>query len=139
MANSKSTLSVAIGTAFCASMAIAPDTQAAGNPFAMQSLGSGYMVAEMGKGMKGMDGKCGGMMKKGAASAPADCKAGMDMMGMGKDGKISKEEFMKAHEARFDAMDANKDGVIDADEMKATPAPAGAKKATDGKCADMKM
>ncbi|MER0203216.1 MAG: EF-hand domain-containing protein [Nitrosomonas sp.] len=34
-----------------------------------------------------------------------------------KDGKISKEEFMKHHEAMFDKKDANKDGVIDQSEM----------------------
>lgn len=34
-----------------------------------------------------------------------------------KDGKISKEEFMKHHEAMFDKKDANKDGFIDQSEM----------------------
>ena len=34
-----------------------------------------------------------------------------------KDGKISKEEFMKHHEAMFDKKDTNKDGFIDQSEM----------------------
>ena len=136
MANSKTTLTVAIGSAFCASMAMAPDTQAAGNPFAMQSLGSGYMVADAGKGM---DGNCGDMTRKHASKAPAGGKCGMNVMDTNKDGKVSKEEYMKAQAAKFDAMDANKDGVIDANEMKGTPAAGAAKKATEGKCGDMKM
>ena len=128
MANSKSTLSLAIGSAFCATVAIAPVAQAAGNPFEMKSLGSGYMVAD-----KGMDGKCGSMMNKhSAAGKSGDCKGGMDAMDADKDGKVSRDEYMKAHMARFDAMDTNKDGVIDADEMKAAAGMAGAK------CGDMK-
>jgi len=34
-----------------------------------------------------------------------------------KDGKISKEEFLKHHEAKFDKKDLNNDGFIDEDEM----------------------
>ena len=135
MANTKSTLSLAIGSAFCASVVMAPVTQAAGNPFAMQSLGSGYMVADMGKGM---DGKCGGMMGKRASGMPADSKCGMDVMDTDKDGKVSRDEFVKAHQAMFDAMDTNKDGMIDADEMKAAAGMHGAKKSVDGNCGDMK-
>jgi uncharacterized low-complexity protein len=123
MANTKSTLSVAIGTAFVASLAAAPATQAAGNPFAMQSLSAGYMVADMGKGM---DGKCGNMKKTteakcGGMKKADDGKCGTGKCGaaMMKDGKMSKADFMKAHEDMFDAMDTNHDGVVDASEMKA--------------------
>jgi uncharacterized low-complexity protein len=136
MANAKTTLSLAIGSAFCATVAIAPVAQAAGNPFAMQSLSSGYMVADMGKGM---DGKCGGMGKRASKSTPMDSKCGMDAMDTDKDGKISREEFVKAHQSLFDAMDTNKDGMIDADEMKAAAGMHGAKKPAEGKCGDMKM
>jgi hypothetical protein len=44
---------------------------------------------------------------------------GMEMQGMMKemdtngDGLISKEEFMKFHEQKFDAMPKNKDGMVD--------------------------
>ncbi len=50
-------------------------------------------------------------------------KHGMADADANKDGVISREEFSTAHQARankmFDAMDANKDGQIDADERKA--------------------
>ena len=39
------------------------------------------------------------------------------MMDANKDGNVSKEEFMKAHETMFSNMDANKDGAIDKAEM----------------------
>lgn len=136
MANAKTTLSLAIGSAFCATVVVAPVAQAAGNPFAMQSLSSGYMVADMGKGM---DGKCGGMGKRGSMNMHADGKCAMNEMDTDKDGKISREEFTKAHQSVFDAMDTNKDGMIDADEMKAAAGTHGAKKPAEGKCGDMKM
>ncbi len=41
----------------------------------------------------------------------------MSAVDTNKDGKISKEEFMKHHEAMFDKKDANKDGFIDREEM----------------------
>ncbi|MEZ5449180.1 MAG: hypothetical protein R3E89_09340 [Thiolinea sp.] len=41
----------------------------------------------------------------------------MKMMDADEDGKVSKEEFMKPHEAMFDEMDANDDGMLDGDEM----------------------
>lgn len=41
----------------------------------------------------------------------------MSAVDMNKDGKISKEEFMKHHEAMFDKKDVNKDGFIDREEM----------------------
>ncbi|MDE2388892.1 MAG: EF-hand domain-containing protein [Betaproteobacteria bacterium] len=41
----------------------------------------------------------------------------MSVVDTNKDGKISKEEFMKHHEAMFDKKDVNKDGFIDREEM----------------------
>ncbi|MBS0299928.1 MAG: EF-hand domain-containing protein [Proteobacteria bacterium] len=41
----------------------------------------------------------------------------MSAVDTNKDGKISKEEFMKHHEAIFDKKDVNKDGFIDREEM----------------------
>jgi Ca2+-binding EF-hand superfamily protein len=35
------------------------------------------------------------------------------------DGKVSKEEFMQGHEAMFQQMDSNGDGVLDAAEQQA--------------------
>ncbi len=51
------------------------------------------------------------------------------------DGKVSKEEFIKQHEAMFDMKDANKDGFIDKDEMaKMMDGKCGGMKAGEGKC-----
>ena len=130
MANPKSTLTVAIGTAFAASLAMSPAARAAGNPFAMQSLNSGYMVADMGKGMEG---KCGGM-KAGDGKKSDESKCGV----LTKDGKMTKADFMKTQEEIFDKMDVNKDGVVTEDEMKAAKdCKSGAKKSADGKCGGM--
>lgn len=118
----KTILATAVGSAFFASMAAAPLASAAENPFAMQALEKGYQVAQAGTlpEAKCGQGKCGNMNMKataeqgkpGAAGMP--CRGGMDA---NNDGTISKEEFVKGHEAMFDAMDTNQDGVLDANEM----------------------
>jgi hypothetical protein len=41
----------------------------------------------------------------------------MHMMDVGKKGYVTKEEFMKFHEAMFDKMDKNKDGKLSEDEF----------------------
>ena len=41
------------------------------------------------------------------------CPHMMSSVDLNKDGKISKEEFMKHHEAMFDQKDANKDGFLE--------------------------
>lgn len=61
MAQKKTALTLALGTAFAASIASAPLLQAADNPFQMDSLKNGYKVAQADKPK---DGKCGGDMKK---------------------------------------------------------------------------
>lgn len=119
MSSKKTLISAAVGTAFVATLGAAPLASAAENPFAMQSLGQGYMVAQAGKMGEG---KCGGMKA-------GEGRCGMTMMDANKDGKISKEEFTKHHEAMFATMDANKDGSISKDEMG---------KMMDGKCGEGK-
>ncbi len=53
-----------------------------------------------------------------AASAnAAEEKSDPSVMKSGKDG-VSKEEFMKHHQWMFEQNDANKNGYLDADEMK---------------------
>ena len=132
MSNKKTLISVALGTAFAASLGAAPLAFAAENPFALQSLDKGYMVAEHheGKSKAMKEGKCGegkcGNMKMGEG------KCGMAMADTNKDGKVSKEEAMKHHETMFTMMDANKDGFVDKDEM------AKGMKGMEGKCGAMK-
>lgn len=132
MASKKTVIGLALGSAFAAGMA-STAANAVDNPFAVKSLDRGYMVAAV-----GMDGKC-GQGKCGMAA----------MMDANKDGKVSKEEFMKAHESIFDLKDANKDGVLSGTELNpgvpgmegkcgqgkcGAARPAAPAKATDGKC-----
>lgn len=65
--------------------------------------------------------------ESGQAASHGDMKSGdhhghqcphkMSSADQNKDGKISKEEFIKHHEAMFDKKDANKDGFLDDAEM----------------------
>jgi len=99
-------LSVALGAVFTVSLANATAINAAENPFSMKSLSSGYtMLAE---------GKCGqGKCGKGKGG---EGKCGMSRMDANGDGNVTKEEFMKGHEAMFEKIDQNGDGVIDPEE-----------------------
>jgi uncharacterized low-complexity protein len=120
MTSKKKAMSVAVGSVFVAGMAMTPMAGAAENPFALQNLDRGYMVADM-------HGKC-GAGKCGAGKCGVG-KCGAAMMDENKDGKVSKEEFTKHHEAMFASMDKNSNGTLETDEM--SP---GAAKSSDGKC-----
>lgn len=126
MTNRKSTIGIAVGSAFAASMAVT-SAGAAENPFALQSMDRGYMVADA-----GMQGKCGAGKCGGAKASEAKC--GASMLDANKDGKVTKDEFMKAHENMFAAKDANKDGVLSGNELK----PGMAGKCGAGKCGGMR-
>lgn len=121
MSCKKTIISIAVGSAFAATLGIAPIASAADNPFAIQSLDKGYMVADAHKHAekKAGEGKCGGMKagegKCGAKASEGMC--GVTMADIDKDGKVSKEEWTKHHDAMFEHLDANKDGLIDKAEM----------------------
>ncbi len=131
----KNTFTLAIGATALAGSMIA--STAVANPFEMNQLDSGYQQQPGIQGLdgaKGMEGKCG------------EGKCGMSMMDTDKDGKITKEEFMAAHEKIFAAKDKNSDGVLDAEEMKAAQGNCGAaakaddsaKGTKEGKCGEGK-
>jgi uncharacterized low-complexity protein len=127
----KNTFALAVGaTALAGSMAVAT-----ANPFEMNQLPSGYQLGAQGEmGAKGSEGMCG------------EGKCGAAMMDADKDGKVTKEEFMAAHEKMFAEKDKNSDGVLDADELKAGEGKCGegkcggdkAAKAGEGKCGEGK-
>lgn len=135
MASKKKAIEVAVGSAFAAGMALGSMANAADNPFALKSLQSGYMVAEAKTAAEAKcgQGKCGGAMTAAPKSGEAVC--GMSGMDANKDGKVSKGEFLKAHEAMFRAMDANKNGFLEGNELPSgAPVAPGAPKASEAKC-----
>lgn len=93
MNTKKTALTLAIGSAFAASLAAAPVAKAAENPFGMQALKSGYMLADadMTKDSKAKDGKCGGT--KAQASKAKDGKCG-DMSEKSKDNMKATDKKM---------------------------------------------
>ncbi|ARO86930.1 hypothetical protein EBAPG3_003615 [Nitrosospira lacus] len=104
MRNKKTMISLAVGSAFAAALGAAPLASGADSPFIVQSLDRGTMLAyadrvdpnKYGGGAKSGEGRC-----------------GMSMVDTNKDGKVTKQEFLKHHEAIFDRMDTNKDGAVD--------------------------
>jgi len=107
MSKRKSIISVAVGSAFAVTLGIAPVASAAENPFNMQPMEKGYMVADAEKYGD----------KKAGEGKYHEGRCGAAMADTNKDGKITKEEWSKYHDAMFEKMDVNKDGVIDKDEM----------------------
>lgn len=100
-----SPLTLALGTVFTVSLANTGIANAAESPFSMQPLSSGYMMLAEGKCGEG---KCGAGKGKGGEG-----RCGMARMDADGDGKVTREEFMKGHEAMFDKIDQDNDGVID--------------------------
>lgn len=90
-----------------------PVVNADENPFSMQPLSSGYMIAACKRG----EGQC-----------------GMQRMDADGDGKVTREEFMQGHETMFDRIDTNGDGVIDADEKAAHHGKMRGRMQGEGKC-----
>jgi uncharacterized low-complexity protein len=100
MASKKKTIGVAVGSAFAAGMALAPLANALENPFALQSLQSGYMVAAdtpaKAPEAKCGQGKCGGMKAETAAPKAGEAKCGQGKCG----GMKSETAAPKAGEAK---------------------------------------
>ena len=131
-------LGIAAGTVIATALATVPPVNATENPFSMQSLSSGYMVAMEGKCGEGKcgEGKCGGKKADDGASAKGkQCK--MNKMDADGDGKVSREEFMKKYDAKFDRIDADGDGMINDAEYEAYRAEKYGKR-REGKCGEGK-
>lgn len=120
MSSKNTVVSVAVGTAFVATLGAASVAFAAENPFALQSLDKGYMVADH---------------HEAKPTAMHEGKCGMAMGDANKDGKVTQEEFNAHHAAMFTKMDTNKDGAIDKTEMSKAMS---AMKGMEGKCGNMK-
>jgi uncharacterized low-complexity protein len=69
----KSIVSIAVGSAFVASAALAPAANAADNPFAGAKLDSGYQLAQA--DTKAKDAKCGADKKKDGKCGEGKCGA----------------------------------------------------------------
>lgn len=109
-------VSLALCTALVGGLALSASA------FAMQPLAQGYLLsatADAGD-EKAAEGKCG------------EGKCGIEKADTDKDGKVSRAEFTAAHADKadkFDGIDTNKDGFIDAAEHKAH---------SEGKCGEGK-
>jgi uncharacterized low-complexity protein len=86
-------IAAAIGTTFVVSLAVSPIANAAENPFTLNELASGYMVAEHDAEGKCGEGKCGEGKEEGAKEAEGKC-------GEGKCGEEKKEAEGKCGEGK---------------------------------------
>jgi len=99
-------LAFVLVTAMSASLAGAGVAEAGNNPFSMTSLpGGNLLLAEA---------RCDSKMV--AEGHGGGCKCDMRKMDADGDGRVTREEFMQGHAEIFSVVDANGDGVIDADE-----------------------
>ncbi len=115
-------LKLTLGTTLAATLAVGATLALADNPFSAQTVEASKADSKASSEMKCGAGMCGGNM--GAAKSADTCPADAD-----KDGKVTKDEFIKHHEAMFTEADANKDGALDADERKTLHS-----KMAEGKC-----
>jgi uncharacterized low-complexity protein len=123
MPNKKSIISLALGSAFAATLGTASVASAADNPFAAQSLQKGFMVAGNPYDDKGGYGDTGGGYgdRKDAYGDKkyGEGRCGMSMADTDNDGRVSREEHARHAEMMFNKTDTNKDGYIDKDEASA--------------------
>jgi uncharacterized low-complexity protein len=98
-----------IGSVFSVSLLSSPMSNASDNPFSSQPGGGASVVLTQ---AKCGEGKCGR-----GNGGPGRC--GMLRMDADSDGKVTRDEFMQGHEAMFEEIDQNGDGVIDQSERDA--------------------
>jgi uncharacterized low-complexity protein len=138
MRSKKSMLGVAVGSALTAGIHVVP-AYAADELFSARELDKGYMVAYADRvdPNKYSGGKPGGYGGGSGGAKAAEGQCGMSRIDVNKDGKVTKQEFLKHHETIFDQIDANKDGAVDQPEADgyaakvnaaSNPAPHGAMK-----------
>ena len=129
MPTNKSIISLAVGSAFAATLGTASIASANESPFTVQSLGKGYMVAQSqdygekkdgyGEKREGYGEKRDGYGEKRdgyGGKKDREGRCGMSMADTDGDGRVSKEEHARHADKMFDMMDKNKDGFIDKDE-----------------------
>ena len=130
MPSKKSIISLALGSAFAATLGTASVASAADNPFAAQSLQKGFMVAGSHYDDKGgydtggygdRKDAYGGDRKDtyGGEKKYGEGRCGMSMADTDNDGRVSREEHARHAEKMFDKADTNRDGYIDKDEASA--------------------
>ena len=110
MRNKKAVLCVAIGSTLTAGIHVAPAC-AADELFSIQALDKGYMVAYADRVDPNKYG--GGKSGEHGGTKASEGQCGMSLVDTNKDGKVTKQEFLKHHETIFDQIDANKDGAVD--------------------------
>ena len=129
MPSKKSIISLALGSAFAATLGTASVASAADNPFAAQSLQKGFIVADnyddkggygdTGSGYGDRKDTYGGDKNYGGDKKYGEGRCGMSMADTDNDGRVSREEHARHAEKMFDKADTNRDGYIDKDEASA--------------------
>ena len=123
MPSKKSLISLALGSAFAATLGTASVASADDNPFAAQPLQKGFMVAGSNYDDKSGYGDTGGGYgdRKDAYGDKkyGEGRCGMSMADTDNDGRVSREEHARHAEKMFDKADTNRDGYIDKDEASA--------------------
>ena len=117
MTNKKNVISVALGSAFVASLAVSPLVNAAENPFSLQSLNQGFLVADN-HADKAAEGKCAGMKDK---AAEGKCAGMKDKAA---EGKCAGMKDQAAEDKGEGMKDAKAEGEADKKAAEATDAEA---------------
>ncbi len=123
MPSKKSLMSLALGSAFAATLGATSAVSAGDNPFAAQSLDKGYMLAQgyeksddYGSKRDDYGSKTDDYGEKKGYGKSGEGRCGMSMADTDKDGRVSRDEHARHCDMMFDKMDTNKDGYIDKDE-----------------------